>query len=269
MGAPLPVDFDVDISRVLLAHHFTMEPRKDMDGYLQGRRMHGLVCPISGGGEYEFPNGTRVTLVPGEIALIPAEAAYRVRASGNAPFEHYTVNFLVPAPGLPEWTAREKMYILRPKDVSMYQARFEELVKVWGRMRAGYRMQARARLLMLLADYLAESMTQKLDLGAYNRTLPAKRMIESRYADPLSLKEMAQSCGMCEGSFRRAFAAVYGQPPIAYLLDFRIEKAKELLLMGLPLEEVAQRTGFSDANYLIRYFRKATGMTPGRFRQMV
>lgn len=267
MGAPM--DFDVRIERVLLAHHFVMEPRHDMEGYLQGRGMDGLVCPITGGGEYEFPDRTHARLMPGEIALIPAEAAYRVRAADNAPFEHYTVNFLLERDSLPEWAARSKMHVLRPKDLSMYLSRLEELVKVWGRMRAGYRMQARARLLTLLADYLLESMTQNLDLGAYNRTLPAKRMIEARYSEALSLKEMAQSCGMCEGSFRRAFAQVYGQPPIAYLLNFRIEKAKELLLMGLPLEEVAQRAGFSDANYLIRYFRKATGMTPGRFRQTV
>lgn len=264
-----PMDFDVKIERILLAHHFVMEPRQNMDGYVQGRGMDGLVCPISGGGEYEFPDQTRVHLMPGEIALIPAEAAYRVRAAGNTPFEHYTVNFILDPSSLPEWMMQRKMHVLHPKDLPMYLSRLDELVKVWGRMRAGYCMQTRARLLTLLADYLLESMVQKLDLGAYNRTLPAKRMIELRYNEPISLKEMAQNCGMCEGSFRRAFAQVYGQPPIAYLLSFRVEKAKELLLMGLSLEEVAQRVGFSEANYLIRYFRKATGMTPGQFRERV
>lgn len=261
-------DFDVEITTVLLAHRYTIHPGSDMDGYRSGRNMHGMVCTLHGIGEYVFSDGERIRLQSGEIALIPATAAYRVHAADGEPFEHYTVNFTGDGDTLPEWIPRSKMVVLRPKDPVMFQARFEELAESWKRMRAGYRMQARARLLLLLADYLTECMTQNVDPGAYSRTLPAKRMIETRYDEPLNLEQMARACGMCEGSFRRAFASVYDQSPVKYLLNLRVEKAKELLLMGLSLEEVARRTGFSDVNYFIRYFRKTTGMTPGRFRQM-
>ena len=261
-------DFDVEVSSLLVAHRFTIEANTVMDGYRQGRHMHGMVCGKQGSAAYIFADGGRIEMGPGSVALIPATAAYRVQPLGEAGFEHYTVNFLGDGNTLPGWIPRAQMHVLRPKDPTMYWTRFEELAEGWRRMRPGYRMQARARLLSLLADYLTESMTQNVDPGAYSRTLPAKRMIETRYAEPLSLGQLSEACGMCEGSFRRAFASVYSQSPVRYLLNLRIEKAKELLLLGFSLEEAAQRSGFTDVNYFIRYFRKITGITPGKFRQI-
>ena len=260
-------DFDVDISTVLLAHRYTILPETDMDTYRHGRHMHGMVCAISGGLEYHFDDGEIIRLMPGEIALISANSAYRVQTADNRPFEHYTINFLGNADTFPEWIASMNMCVLHPKDPAMYLARFDELAEGWKRMRTGYRMQTKARLLSLLSDFLTESMTQNVDPGAYNRTLPAKRMIETQFHEPLSISQLAKACGMCEGSFRRVFSAVYNQSPVQYLLNLRIEKAKELLLLGLSLNEAAQKTGFTDVNYFIRYFHKVSGMTPGQFRK--
>ncbi len=260
-------DFDIEVTAVLLAHRYSICPGMDMDSYRHGRHMHGMVCALSGGVEYRFDDGEIIRLNPGEVALISADSAYRIRTIDTRPFDHYTVNFLGNADTFPDWVPPMKMCVLEPKDPAMYQARFEELTEGWNRMRTGYRMHAKAKLLTLLADFLTESMTQNVDPGAYNRTLPAKRMIETRYHEPLSLLQMAEACGMCEGSFRRVFSAVYNQSPIQYLLNLRIEKAKELLLLGLSLNEAARKTGFSDVNYFVRYFHKVTGMTPGQFRK--
>ena len=260
-------DFDVEIASVLLAHRYTIAPETDMDVYRRGRHMHGMVCALDGGAEYTFEDGDIIRLQPGEIALISADSAYRVRTVDDRPFEHYTVNFLGDADTLPEWVPPRKMCVLHPKDPAMYLTRFEELAEGWKRMRTGYRMHAKARLLSLLADFLTESMNRNVDPGAYHRTLPAKRMIETRYAEPLTIAQMAEACSMGAGSFRRVFSAVYNQSPVQYLLNLRIEKAKELLLLGLSLDEVAQQTGFADVNYFIRYFHKVSGMTPGQFRR--
>ena len=261
-------DLDVDVTQVLLAHRYTMVPGLEMDAYRQGRNMHGMVCPIDGAGEYFFSTGQISRLSPGQIALIPASAAYRVRAADGRPFEHYTVNFLGNGDTLPPWIPRGGMYVLSPKDPALFMARFQELTDIWQRMRAGYRMNAKARLLSILAEYLCQCLSQNVDPCAYSRTLPARRRIETDYAQPLTLAQLAQECGMSPGGFRRVFTRVYGQPPIAHLMRLRVEKAKELLLIGSSLEETARLTGFSDVNYFIRYFKKATGMTPGRFRLM-
>lgn len=260
-------DFDVSVTEVVLAHRYALEQRR-VDIYRCGRRMHGLVCVLSGMAEYCFADGRRILLRAGDAAVIPAAAAYTLYWQGDERFEHYTVNFLGDEKTLPPWVTEKGIWVIRPRNFALCTARLEELVGVWSRRRPGFQMQTRARLLALLADILAEGAVSAADPAAYSCTLPALRIIENRYPEKITLEQLAQACGMSVSAFRRAFAGVYEQPPLAYLLRFRVEKARELLLLGFSVEETALRTGFSDANYFVRYFRTVTGMTPGRFRRI-
>ncbi|MGG1652913.1 response regulator [Paenibacillus sp. NRS-1783] len=53
-----------------------------------------------------------------------------------------------------------------------------------------------------------------------------------------------------------------------YISSLRVEKAKELLLdKELKLYEVADRTGFTDANYFTTFFKKYAGCTPSEYRE--
>lgn len=55
---------------------------------------------------------------------------------------------------------------------------------------------------------------------------------------------------------------------VQYMNEKRIEKAKLLLKnRKLSLEQVAEMTGFSNANYLIRVFKKMTGQTVSEYRK--
>ena len=57
--------------------------------------------------------------------------------------------------------------------------------------------------------------------------------------------------------------------PIEYIILYRIEKAKELLIEGIMSEEeIGYAVGFSDENYFIRAFKKRTGITPYQFRKL-
>ena len=264
----LLTDFDVEISRVILAHHDTMGPERVFLDYVHGRITQGMACVLSGCGEFAFSDGRNVRISGNSVALIPSGLMYRLRPFGDEPFDHYAVNFIGDNETLPNWIPRTEMHVIKPKDFAWYHTGFEEMVHQWRRMRTGYRMQTKARLMSVMAEYLTESMAQSVDPAAYSRTLPAKWMMDARYAVPLTLREMAEACGMCEGSFRRAFTSVYNHSPVAYLLNLRIEKAKEFLMTGVSIENTAQMTGFSDTNYFIRYFRKITGLTPGRYRQL-
>ena len=264
---PHATDFDLDVSSVLLAHRFIISPGHDVTGYCHGRSMQGVVCPISGRAEYLCADGQRIVLEAGSVAFLPAAAAYRVRTADDEPFDHYTVNFLGDAARLPEWMPKDAPYVLHPRDGALCRTRFEELVEIWQRMRTGYRMQTKARLVALLGDLVTESMAGQVDPAAYHRTLPARRWMETHIEESMTLDSLAELCGMSVGSFRRAFAEVYGLPPVSYLMRLRIEKAKEYLLLGFSLEDTAARCGFANSNYFIRYFRNAEGMTPGRFRK--
>ncbi|MBL8025662.1 MAG: helix-turn-helix domain-containing protein, partial [Fibrobacteres bacterium] len=55
--------------------------------------------------------------------------------------------------------------------------------------------------------------------------------------------------------------------PGIFLSELRFEKAKELLRMtSLPLQTIAQQSGFANINYLCTVFRKQIGLTPLQYR---
>ena len=68
--------------------------------------------------------------------------------------------------------------------------------------------------------------------------------------------------------FSRVFKQITGSSPYQYLINLRIGKAKELLVLtNCPLAEIAEMSGFSDVKNLIYLFKRQVGMTPGEYRR--
>jgi AraC-like DNA-binding protein len=90
--------------------------------------------------------------------------------------------------------------------------------------------------------------------------------IEARFADAVSLEELAKAAGLGVRQFTRAFREATGRSAHQYLLQRRVEHAKGLIRQGLPLADVALQCGFCDQSQLTRTFVRHVGTTPGRFR---
>jgi AraC family transcriptional regulator of arabinose operon len=81
------------------------------------------------------------------------------------------------------------------------------------------------------------------------------------------IKEMAFKCGLSESRFYTVYKNIYGVTPNKDLIYARTEKAKNLLLTGRQVNEVAKTTGYESEYHFIRQFKKITGMTPGKYRR--
>ncbi len=92
--------------------------------------------------------------------------------------------------------------------------------------------------------------------------------IESALQDDLSLARLASEAGVASHTFAAAFRKTTGQSPHRYVLERRIERAKQLLRAGqLPIADIALHTGFSSQSHLASAFKAATGLSPGGYRQ--
>lgn len=78
--------------------------------------------------------------------------------------------------------------------------------------------------------------------------------------------QMAARIGMSREGFSRMFARRTGMPPHAFRLASRLNRARALLRAGEAIACVAAETGFADQSHLGRCFRRAFGVTPGRYR---
>lgn len=91
------------------------------------------------------------------------------------------------------------------------------------------------------------------------------RLQRSPAAD-VSLHELAQLSEMSRYQLIRTFRAITGMTPHAWQLNLCINLAKEQLLNGTSLADVAYGLGFADQAHFQRVFKAYTGITPGRFR---
>ncbi len=87
--------------------------------------------------------------------------------------------------------------------------------------------------------------------------------------DPLAFptaRELAVAHGFSEFHFSRAFTAVFGDSPYAYMLQMRLTEACRLLEKGgQPVAEVALACGFNDAATFTRAFKRHHGRPPSLF----
>lgn len=98
----------------------------------------------------------------------------------------------------------------------------------------------------------------------------AKEYIDANASDALiSVAEIANKIGMCEGYFRKLFKSQYGISPSQYIISTRLKKAKDLMNYPfLTLSECALQSGFSSLQYFCRMFKKNTGITPAQYRKL-
>jgi AraC-like DNA-binding protein len=110
-------------------------------------------------------------------------------------------------------------------------------------------------------------------VAATRRELPppiarAVAHVEENLARPLNVDRMAAAAGLSRAHFVRSFARALGAPPSRYLLDRRLDRVERLLTAtDMPVGAIAASTGFANANYLAKTFRRVHGLAPGTYRQ--
>lgn len=95
----------------------------------------------------------------------------------------------------------------------------------------------------------------------------AIQFVEHEAQSSVGLREMAEAAGVSKFHLTRMFQDYVGDPPVQYLIKFRIRKAAALLVeTGLTIDDIAKQTGFQNGNYFAKVFRKWMGMPPSAFR---
>jgi AraC-like DNA-binding protein len=126
---------------------------------------------------------------------------------------------------------------------------------------------------LLFVAKAAEAISAKRDSVQVNgrdrrRAVEAALWIEANATEPVGLEGAAREAGLSPFHFLRLFAKVIGVTPHQYLLRTRLRRAAKLLSRErLPVTEVALEAGFADLSNFVRTFRRAAGMSPGKFRK--
>ncbi|MCC8392222.1 AraC family transcriptional regulator [Paraburkholderia sp. MMS20-SJTR3] len=96
----------------------------------------------------------------------------------------------------------------------------------------------------------------------------ATEMLLATTQTPMSIEQIAGACGLSRAYFIRAFKHTTARTPYQWLLEQRIERARELLSGSQrPITEIAVTCGFSDQSHFTRVFSQMTGTPPAAWRR--
>jgi AraC-like DNA-binding protein len=96
-------------------------------------------------------------------------------------------------------------------------------------------------------------------------------VLEQIQIDPSALwtvETLAEVFGQSRTTFATHFKSIMGIGPITYVTRHRMQLAVQMLEDSvLSLDDIAEKTGYSDTNAFNRAFKRETGVSPGAFRQ--
>jgi AraC-like DNA-binding protein len=108
----------------------------------------------------------------------------------------------------------------------------------------------------------------KVGSEVHERLCRARAFINERYHDPLNLAEISREACLSRYHFLRLFREEFAITPHQYLIDRRIEKAKELLRhRQLTVTDVCFEVGFQSVGSFSTLFRQRVGDAPINYRQ--
>ncbi len=97
----------------------------------------------------------------------------------------------------------------------------------------------------------------------------ALRLIRDRYAERLTLEDLADPLALTQYQLIRLVARGTGMTPHAYLVQTRLDAARDLLRRGRPIADIALMAGFYDQPALTKHFKRALGITPLQYARAV
>ncbi len=97
--------------------------------------------------------------------------------------------------------------------------------------------------------------------------LRARDLVDARYADPLTVADLARAAGLSRAHFSREFRRAFGETPHQYLLTRRMERAAALLRdTDRSVLEICHAVGWRSLGSFGVTFHRIHGITPTAYR---
>lgn len=157
-------------------------------------------------------------------------------------------------------TLRALDYLLKPYEAQELILTVEEALNLFARSGGSTERQ-----LAIAHDTADEEDPAAHRMGLVRENI--ERYIRKHYTSELSMQDVAKAMNYSEAYFCKLFKQCFRINFSAWLNEFRVEKAKEMLLQTrLSIREISLACGYTDANYFARVFKRITGKTPSEYR---
>lgn len=118
----------------------------------------------------------------------------------------------------------------------------------------------------LRQGYAKEKVVSALENPSFSLVKEAIAYIQDRYAEHFSLEDMANALFVDKYNLARKFKEHTGNTIIKYTNRIRCEKAKILIVEGMPVHEAARNCGFNNMSFFTKTFKSYIGKTPSAYK---
>ncbi|MBQ7566981.1 MAG: helix-turn-helix transcriptional regulator [Oscillospiraceae bacterium] len=228
-----------------------LKPRKKT-----GRKVSGFLHVLRGAGEVTFDGGA-FRYAPGAVLYLPKGSRYVMTA--EEPVEYYRVNFDLYVDGEEAFFSDAPLLMCRTAGRT-----FAEAVR---ELADGY---------AFLRDTVAETALLCTAFGALRRETeqdearlaPAVGYLLEHLTEKHDCAALAAMCYLSTAQFYKLFHAAYHMAPLQYRSKLLADRAAYLLKTGgASVTEIADLLGFESVAYFSRFFKKQTGISPGRYQK--
>lgn len=238
-----------DLAITELTAIFTVFSQKGRFESIKNRAEYGLSFCTEGQITYTH-NGNKVISDKNHAVILPQNQSYSLYGdeTGNFPVINFTCTK----------DLCDTIISIPIENADVYMRDFKKLQSLV--LLDGNRMEILSVFYHMLHRMEAQNTQCKI-------IIPAVKYLEKNYANPhLTNTELAMQCNISEVYFRRMFAQQYNMTPKQFLIDIRINHAKQLLSEGrLKINAVAEKCGFTNQYHFDRVFKDKTGLTPTEY----
>ena len=227
---------------------FTVHSEKGKYLHIKNREHYGISFCISGQITYTH-NGKKFISSPNTVIFLPKGQSYTLCGDKEGDFP--VINF--------ECSARlcDTFAVMPLKNSTSLLNDYEYMKKmfVFG--------NSKLKIMSTFYDMISKINAQK----DFSIITPSIKYLENNISNPnITNKMLAKMAGISEVYFRRLFLTEYGITPKQYIIDIRIQKAKQLLGDGKrKISEVSDECGFSSVYHFCRAFKEKAGITPTEY----
>ncbi len=167
------------------------------------------------------------------------------------------------------------LFVLRP--VTSRQRQVLELLKLTQDLAEhsdfGFEMQIRnylSEIWILLFQEAEKIISVPREINTANGTRMKIMMsyIQTHFSEKISLEDIANTANISTRECLRCFQNSLEKTPFHYLMEYRVQKAAELLAeSNRSITEISEMCGFSSVSYFSKIFKRIMDATPGEFRK--
>lgn len=213
----------------------------------------------------------------GDISITPAEVPFFARWDGDDNYLQIriTSRFIQTVAREALETDGDRLELLSkfrtrdPQIEAIAMLLFSELKQENSRSKLYIELLANVLAVHLIRQYT----TIQPQFSIYEGGLPQRQLlqvldyIDEHLQEDIKLADLATLLDMSQFHFSHQFKQAIGTTPYQYLLQQRIERAKQLLKQtDRPITDIAFLCGFNSHSHLSKQFRQLTGMTPRAYR---